>query len=139
MIVSIKNDLALAAAIALGLVATSALAAPKVFSLDQCADQYVLALSPRADIVGLSKRATKSDSYLAARARGLPMRRATAEEVLAARPDVVVRWWGGDESMPSSKIFTRSIAMRRSRDSSQASSARLLGRIPGGKVSPRRL
>ncbi|MEO8812513.1 MAG: ABC transporter substrate-binding protein [Caulobacteraceae bacterium] len=68
-------------------------------ALDQCADQYVLALSPRAAIVSLSERALARDSYLAGKARGLPRRRATTESVLAARPDVVVRYWGGDTSL----------------------------------------
>lgn len=76
--------------------AAPAAAAPRVFSLDQCADQYVLALSPREAIVGLSTRADDADSRLRARARGLPLRRSTLESVLAARPDVVVRHWGGD-------------------------------------------
>jgi len=86
-------------AIALGLVATpaSASASPRVFSLDQCADQYVLALSPRDRIVGLSERARNFDSALKAQAAGLPLRRATTESVLAAHPDVVVRDWGGDD------------------------------------------
>lgn len=78
------------------LLAGASLAAPRVLSLDQCADQYVVALSPRPDIVGLSKRATHADSYLAAQAQGLPQRRATLESALAARPEVVVRYWGGD-------------------------------------------
>jgi iron complex transport system substrate-binding protein len=70
-----------------------------VFSLDQCADQFVLALAPRSDIVGLSDRADDADSYLRAQARGLPLRRASLEAVLATRPDIVVRNWGGDELM----------------------------------------
>jgi iron complex transport system substrate-binding protein len=70
-----------------------------VVSLDQCADQYVLALAPRADIAGLSYRAIAADSYLRDRARGLPLRRASLESVMAIRPDVVVRYWGGDELM----------------------------------------
>ncbi|MDD3837555.1 MAG: ABC transporter substrate-binding protein [Phenylobacterium sp.] len=74
-------------------------AAPRVFSLDQCADQYVLALSPREAIVGLSTRADDADSRLREQARGLPLRRTTLESVLAARPDVVVRHWGGDEKL----------------------------------------
>ena len=73
-----------------------ALAAPRVFSLDQCADQYVIALSPRDRIVGVSPRVGEADSYFRAEAEGLPRRRATAEAVLAAQPDVVVRYWGGD-------------------------------------------
>jgi len=74
-------------------------AGPRVYSLDQCADQYVLALSPRADIVGLSERARNGDSYLRGEVGDLPLHRATTESTLAARPDVVVREWGGDERL----------------------------------------
>lgn len=81
------------------MLAGSAAAAPSVMSLDQCSDQYVLALSPREAIVGLSPRARARDSYLRDRAVGLPERRASAEAVLAAHPDVVVRYWGGDERL----------------------------------------
>ncbi|MGH7024763.1 MAG: ABC transporter substrate-binding protein, partial [Caulobacteraceae bacterium] len=81
------------------MLAAAAHAGPRVFSLDQCADQYVLALSPRADIVGLSTRARNADSFLRAAAVGLPERRATAESVLGAAPQVVVRYWGGDERL----------------------------------------
>lgn len=78
------------------LAASSANAAPRVVSLDQCADQYVLALSPRDAIAGLSMRADDADSRLRAKAKGLPKRRVGLESTLAARPDVVVRYWGGD-------------------------------------------
>ena len=74
-------------------------AGPGVVSLDQCADQYVLALAPRADIKGLSYRARAPDSYLREEARGLPLRRADLESVLAVRPAIVVREWGGDPGM----------------------------------------
>ena len=84
---------------ALAAFAASVHAGPRVYSLDQCADQYVLALSLPADIVGLSRRATKADSYLRADARGLSLRRATSESVLAAGPSVVVRYWGGDRRL----------------------------------------
>ncbi len=70
--------------------------ARRVMSLDSCADQYVLALAPRAAIVGVSPRADAPDSFLRAKAAGLPQRRTTLEAVLGARPDVVVRQWGGD-------------------------------------------
>lgn len=70
--------------------------AARVLSLDQCADQYVLALSPRAAIVGLSNRVLNADSYLREEARGLPRRRADSESALGARPAVVVRYWGGE-------------------------------------------
>jgi iron complex transport system substrate-binding protein len=71
-------------------------AAQRVMSLDSCADQYVLALAPRAAVVGLSPRADAPDSFLRANAEGLPQRRTTIEAVLGARPEVVVRQWGGD-------------------------------------------
>ena len=75
--------------------ATGAAAAPRVVSLDQCADQYVLALSPRSQIVSLSPRASAPDSYMRAAAIGLPMRRPSTETILGERPTVVVRSWGG--------------------------------------------
>jgi iron complex transport system substrate-binding protein len=87
--------LSAAALLALALAGRAA-AAPRVLSFDQCADQYVLALSPRAAIVGLSTRADDADSRLGALAAGLPLRRVDLETALAARPEVVVRNWGGD-------------------------------------------
>jgi iron complex transport system substrate-binding protein len=79
-----------------GVLAGSAASAPRVMSLDSCADQYVLALAPRETIIGLSHRAGTADSYMRAASVGLPQRRATFESLVAARPDVVVRHWGGD-------------------------------------------
>lgn len=85
-------------------------AGPRVFSLDQCADQYVLALAPRSQIVGLSPRVGAGDSYLRALSTGLPRRRASTESVLAARPQVVVRYWGGDERL-ASELTRRGIGL----------------------------
>ncbi len=79
--------------------AASARAAPRVVSLDQCADQYVLALSPRGDIAGLSPRALADDSYLRRKAQGLPIVRADTEAILGARPRMVVRFWGGSPAL----------------------------------------
>lgn len=70
--------------------------APRVLSLDQCADQFVLALSPRGAIAGLSTRADDPDSRLRNLAQGLPKLRVDLESALTARPQVVVRYWGGD-------------------------------------------
>lgn len=83
------------ALLAAALVAAPSVNGPRILSLDQCADQYVLALA-REQVVGLSHRADDPDSRLREQARGLPLRRASMESVLAARPDVVVRSWGGD-------------------------------------------
>jgi iron complex transport system substrate-binding protein len=76
--------------------AAPAHAAPRVLSLDQCADQYVMALSPREAIAGVSTRADDADSRLRARSIGLPRRRVDLESALALRPQVVVRYWGGE-------------------------------------------
>jgi iron complex transport system substrate-binding protein len=56
----------------------------------------VVALAPRPSIVGLSPRVLDADSYMRAQAVGLPRRRASSEAILATRPQVVVRSWGGD-------------------------------------------
>ena len=74
-------------------------ASPRVLSLGQCSDQYVLALAPRSSIVGLSPRVGDRDSYLRAQSQGLPRRRASSEAVLAARPDIVIVWWIGDQRL----------------------------------------
>jgi iron complex transport system substrate-binding protein len=83
-------------ALAALLIAAPAAAGPRVYSLDQCADQYVLALVPRGDVAGLSYRADDADSYLRDQARGLPKGRIGLEPILASRAQVVVRYWGGD-------------------------------------------
>ena len=95
-----RAALLLAAAVAL---AASAVAhgAPRIVSLDQCADQYVLALAPRGEIAALSKRATNDDSYLKAGAAGLPQRRATLESILGERATIAVTYWAGDLRLPA--------------------------------------
>jgi iron complex transport system substrate-binding protein len=82
--------------------------APRVMSLDSCADQYVLALAPRDSIVGLSHRAIARDSYMRRQAAGLPLRRATFESLVAAKPEVVVRLWGGDARL-SKALATKGV------------------------------
>jgi iron complex transport system substrate-binding protein len=67
----------------------------RVLSLDQCADQYVLALGDGHELA-LSPRADDPDSWLRAEAAGHRRLRPTLESVVAYAPDVVVRYWGGD-------------------------------------------
>jgi iron complex transport system substrate-binding protein len=80
------------------IVAALALAAapPRVLSADFCADQIVLALADPSQIAALSPDAEKDFSFLRAKAAGLPRARADAESALAARADVILRFWGGD-------------------------------------------
>ncbi len=67
----------------------------RVVSLDYCADQFLLALADRNQIVALSRGSQRDDSYYRARAHGIRQTRGTLEEVLALRPDLVIRNWGG--------------------------------------------
>lgn len=86
----------LLAALALMLAAGPVQARPlRAMSLDQCADQYLLALAPEADLY-LSPRADDPDSWLRDQARGRTRVRPTLEQAVARDPDVVVRYWGGD-------------------------------------------
>jgi len=88
--------LAILGALVLSLVPIRASATPRVMSLDQCADQYVLALADPDDIVAVSPRADDADSWLASQARAVPRSRATLEAIAARQPEVVVRYWGGN-------------------------------------------
>ena len=67
----------------------------RVMSLDQCGDQYALALAPHAELA-LSPRADDPDSWLREAAAGRRRVRPTLEAAIAFQPDVVVRYWGGD-------------------------------------------
>lgn len=67
----------------------------RVMSLDQCADQYVLALRPDADLA-LSPRADDPDAWMRQAATGRRRVRPTLEAAITFRPDVVVRYWGGE-------------------------------------------
>ena len=71
-------------------------ARPTIVSLDYCADQFVLALADRDQILAVSKDAERKFSHLRDKAVGIPKVRAAAEDVVALRPDIVVRSWGGD-------------------------------------------
>ncbi len=72
--------------------AAPARAAPRrAVSITLCADQLVVALADRQQIAAVSWLAGDPDqSYMAARAKGLPITYGTAEEVVAREPDLVL-------------------------------------------------
>ena len=67
---------------------------PRVVSTDYCADQFVLALAARSQILALSKYATASHSYYADRAQGIRQTYGSTEDLLGLQPDIVLRSWG---------------------------------------------
>jgi len=67
----------------------------RIVSLDYCADQYVLKLADREQILAISPDAKGDFSYMRAAAGGLPTVRPVAEDVLVLKPDLVVRAYGG--------------------------------------------
>ncbi|HYG27111.1 MAG TPA: ABC transporter substrate-binding protein, partial [Caulobacteraceae bacterium] len=79
----------------------------RVMSLDQCGDQYALALAPDADLA-LSPRADDPDSWMREAAAGRRRVRPTLESAVVFEPDVVVRYWGGDARLLS-RLETRGV------------------------------
>lgn len=74
-----------------GLPATPARAAPRVVSINLCADQLLVPLADPDQILGLSPYAhDKLHSGVAAEAKRHPALSGTAEEVLALKPDLVL-------------------------------------------------
>jgi len=73
---------------------------PKIASLDYCADQYVLALAHRDQILALSEEAHDIHSFYRERAAGLATTGNSAEEILMLSPELVVRTWGGYGILP---------------------------------------
>lgn len=67
----------------------------RIVSLDYCADQFALKLADRDQIAALSPDATFRFSYMRAEAKGMPMVRPSLEDVLAKKPDLVIRFYGG--------------------------------------------
>jgi iron complex transport system substrate-binding protein len=63
----------------------------RIVSLNLCADEYLIALADRDQIAGLTFNAVNPDmSTVAEEARGLPLVKGSAEEVLVLKPDLVV-------------------------------------------------
>jgi len=92
----LRRVAAAAGALALLLAGEGVEARPlRAMALDQCADQYLLALRPDAELL-LSPRADDPDAWLRTAAEGRRRARPTLEAAVAFDPDVVVRYWGGE-------------------------------------------
>lgn len=69
--------------------------AVRVVSLDACADQAVLSLLEPAKIAAVSREVDRGFSAMRNQAAGIKRVRGSVEDILALRPDVVVRAYGG--------------------------------------------
>lgn len=67
----------------------------RIVSLDFCADQYVLKLADREQILAVSPDAVRDFSYMRDTAADIPAVRSLAEDVLILKPDLIVRSYGG--------------------------------------------
>ena len=100
---------ALAAAVT---VSSACVAAPptRVASLHLCADQLLLALADRDQIASITFLAAEpTASVMAEAARGLPVNRGKAEEIVSLRPDLVL---AGPFSARSTVALLRSLGGR---------------------------
>ena len=85
-----------------GLMAAPVMAQPqRIVSLDYCADSMCWAWPAAIRSLALSPRLPRSDyaSSGPTRPRAIPVLRPDAEAVLAARPNLVVRSWGGGRTV----------------------------------------
>lgn len=73
----------------------------RIVSLDYCADQFVLKLVDRENILAVSPDAGREFSYMRAASGGLKTVRPLAEDVLVLQPDLVVRSYGGGPHAPT--------------------------------------
>lgn len=67
-----------------------------VVSIDYCADQMAIGLLPRGQIRAVSFEADSDVSFSGPRAVGIAQLRPTLEDIVALRPAIVVRAYGGD-------------------------------------------
>lgn len=79
---------ALAAMLMTAAVAPATAVPPRVASYGLCADQMALMLADRAQIAAVSDQATSPLSHYADRAKGLPVTRGAAEEIIASGAQV---------------------------------------------------
>lgn len=81
----------------------------RIISLDYCADQYVLKLADRNNILALSLDADKPFSYMRDQAKGIKRIRPDAEAVLALKPDLILRSYGGG---PNASTFYEGLGIK---------------------------
>lgn len=78
---------------------------PKAISLDYCADQYLLALGDKSQIMALSKNAVRQPSFYEKKAKALKKINVNTEELLVMKPDVVIATDSAFAILPALKHY----------------------------------
>ena len=71
----------------------------RVMSLDYCADQFLLSIADKEQIIGVSTEARDPHSFHRLNADGIPQFRADADQILTQNPSLVIRSWAGDKRL----------------------------------------
>lgn len=74
---------------------------PKAVSIDYCADQYLLALADPSQIIAVSNSATDQHSFYRKKAAELKGFAATAEQIIALNPELVIGTDGAYNVLPT--------------------------------------
>ncbi|NFV78811.1 ABC transporter substrate-binding protein [Magnetospirillum aberrantis] len=114
---------------------------PRVMSIDNCANQYLMALADREQIVSLAKGGDQTTlAFLSARVEGVPRNHRTVEEMVAARPDILLTGqWAMSAAKVAKHFGVRVVALEAPRDIAQARRqildvAHLLGQEERGRA-----
>ena len=76
---------------------------PKAVSLDSCADQYLLALADKDQIISVSKQSLATHSYYRDRAKQVKTFDATLEQILYLNPTIILATEGAYNVLPALK------------------------------------
>lgn len=118
----------------------------RVMSIDNCANQLILVLADRDQIVSLAKGGEVTTlPEIKALAEGLPRNERSAEEIIRARPDVLFYGtWTGSTAMTVKRLGIRAIRLEPPRDVEQAKQqivdiAKMLGHEERGRALAARI
>lgn len=118
----------------------------RVMSIDNCANQLILVLADRDQIVSLAKGGEVTTlPEIKSLAEGLPRNERSAEEIIRARPDVLFYGtWTGSTAMTVKRLGIRAVRLEPPRDVEQAKQqivdiAKMLGHEERGRALAARI
>jgi iron complex transport system substrate-binding protein len=113
---------------------------PRVMSIDNCGNHYLLALADREQILSLSPGGDETTlPFLMERAEGIPRNKRSVEEILATQPDILLSGpWSGVTAATAKAFGIRIIRLEAPKDIAAARKqildlAKLLGHEDRGR------